>query len=234
MRQRLAETQIFWREFRQTFASTGAVLPSGTSLAKSLARYVGQNHPGPDGPGKRILEVGPGTGPVTSQIIRKMGPRDTLDLVELNERFVSVLQDRLRQEPRWQAVADRVRIHSLPIEELETDRPFDIIVSGLPLNNFSCGTVTAILDRLHQLAEAQATLSFFEYVAIRKAKSLFCRLPQRLRLSGIEQILSRQFAIWEIDRECVIANVPPAWVHHLRLPGKGAPNELPRIPVKSR
>ncbi len=265
MRQRLAETQIFWREFRQTFTSTGAVLPSGTSLAKALARYVGQDHqqhareasgPGIPSPAShshrvdnrhtspvegvpatgstakaqpenghseqvlRILEVGPGTGPVTAQILRQMGPRDTLDLVELNERFVSVLQERLQREPQWQAHANRVKIHCLPIEELTTDQPFDIIISGLPLNNFSCAMVAAILDRLHQLAAAQAMLSFFEYVAIRKAKSLFCKLPQRQRLSGIEQILTRQFAAWEIDRECILANVPPAWVHHLRLPGK--------------
>jgi phospholipid N-methyltransferase len=271
MRQRLAETRIFWREFRQTFTSTGAVLPSGTPLAKALARYVGQDSqgqrarheqqesqgesgsPGPgisspspnnrrvdnrrtaatnkysrkgqSGQARRILEVGPGTGPVTAQIIRQMGPHDTLDLVELNGHFVSVLQDRLQREPRWQRQADRVQIHCQPIEELATDQPFDVIISGLPLNNFSCAMVAAILDRLHQLAAAEAMLSFFEYVAIRKAKSLFCKLPQRLRLAGIEQILARQFAAWEIDRECIVANVPPAWVHHLRLPGKGGDSD---------
>jgi len=255
MRQRLAETRIFWREFRHTFTSTGAVLPSGPALAKSLARHVKQSDPGkrntptrvnraatgsprqqighttftstqsvdpnPPKPARRILEVGSGTGPVTAQIIRQLGPRDTLDLVELNTRFVSVLQDRLHRDPRWQPVADRVRIHPFPIEELPTDQPFEVIISGLPLNNFSCEAVRTILNRFHQLAAANAMLSFFEYVAIRKAKSLFCKLPQRRRLSGIEQILSHQFATWEIHRECILANVPPAWVHHLRLPGRG-------------
>lgn len=233
MRQRLAETRIFWREFRQTFTSTGAVLPSGTSLAKALARHVhGTRHGNGDRhevdnsqpqQSRRILEVGPGTGPVTSQIIQQMGPHDTLDLVELNERFVSVLQDRLRRDPRWQPVADRVQIHCLPIEELRNDEPYEVIISGLPLNNFSCEMVTAILGQLHQLATVHAMLSFFEYVAIRKAKSLFCKSPERRRLLGIEQILARQLTAWEIGRECVLTNVPPAWVHHLRLPGTVLP-----------
>ena len=251
MRQRLAETRIFWREFRQTFTSTGAVLPSGSALARALARHVtstrqlyesreeggepqqeeGEPHyqgkngsPKPNGspePNRRILEIGPGTGPVTAKIIQQMGPYDTLDLVELNERFVSVLKDRLHRDSQWQSVAERIQIHCLPIEELSAGEPYEVIISGLPLNNFSCEVVVAILDRLHQLAAPDAMLSFFEYVAIRKAKSLFCKSPERRRLSGIEQILAQQLSAWEVDRECVFANVPPAWVHHLRLPGRG-------------
>lgn len=241
MRQRLAETRIFWREFRQTFISTGAVLPSGSALAKALARHVAVAHyqrephdkrkndsPVPDRSRvsqsssvrkRRILEIGPGTGPVTTHILRHMGPHDTLDLVELNERFVSALQDRLQRDSHWQTVAERIQIHCLPIEELPETEPYEIIISGLPLNNFSCEMVEAILDRIHQLAAPDAMLSFFEYVAIRKAKSLFCQSPERRRLSGIEQILTQQLSAWEVDRECIFANIPPAWVHHLRLPG---------------
>ena len=214
MQKRLQEYRLFWREFRQTFHSTGAVLPSGKSLARSLASRVGGN-----GQAQKILEVGPGTGPVTREIISRLGPEDRLDLVELNERFVGMLHERLEHDPAWNAIASRVRVMKMPVEEVDAAGNYDVIVSGLPLNNFSCKLVEKILKHFHRLAAPQASLSFFEYVAVRKAKALLTKHNERKRLSGIERLLSREFAAWEVDRDCILANVPPAWVHHLQLPG---------------
>ncbi len=70
-----------------------------------------------------------------------------------------------------------------------------------------------------EVAAEQARLSFFEYVAVRKAKSLFCKPSERRRLFGIERLLAREFDRWEVLRECVLGNAPPVWVHHLQLPG---------------
>ncbi len=86
---------------------------------------------------QKILEVGPGTGAVTRRIIAGMGKADSLDLVELNETFVRQLQDRFRHDPAFQAVADRARVLHCPIEQLPHEQTYDVIVSGLPLNNFS-------------------------------------------------------------------------------------------------
>ncbi len=83
----LADYRLFFKQFRRNFHATGAILPSGRALCKSLACYV-RGTPGPN----RILEVGPGTGVVTWHIIRAMGPDDRLDLVELNEQFVACLR----------------------------------------------------------------------------------------------------------------------------------------------
>ena len=214
MRQRFANYRLFFNEFRRTFQSTGAVLPSGRQLARALARRVDARK-GPT----RILEVGPGTGAVTEAIADRMGPDDQLDLVELNERFVGVLQHRLETDAKLQGVAKRVRICQMPVQQMRVDEPYDVIVSGLPLNNFSCPVVAEVFAQFHRLAAERADLSFFQYVAVRKAKAMVARRKERRRLAGIERILKGQFANWEVDRECVVANVPPAWVHHLQLPG---------------
>jgi phosphatidylethanolamine/phosphatidyl-N-methylethanolamine N-methyltransferase len=208
---RFNEYRVFWREFGHTFHTTGAVLPSGRGLCKALASQVGR-----DRLARRVLEVGPGTGAVTSEIIRRLGPDDRLDLVELNERFAQVLRDRLASEPAWQRVANRVRVLEMPIEKLPSNEKYECIISGLPLNNFSCDFVAQVLGLFHQLAAEGCTLSFFEYVAIRKAKALVSSAAERKRLLGIEQLLADEFATWEFARQCVFANVPPAWVHHLR------------------
>lgn len=206
-----AHYRLFWREFRRTFHSTGAVLPSGRPLCRALARFTAG-----DGRPRRILEVGPGTGVVTDQIIQRMGASDTLELVELNDRFVAALDARLGSEDRWRRVADRVRIHHLPIEQLQAEHKYDAIVSGLPLNNFDVDFVRTVLAHLERLAAPGGTLSFFEYVGVRKAKAMLCSRQERKRLAGIGAALHEAFRTARFDRQCVLANVPPAWVHHLR------------------
>jgi phospholipid N-methyltransferase len=206
-----ANYRLFWQEFRRTFHSTGAVLPSGPRLCRALARYVSGN-----GQPRRILEVGPGTGVVTHEIISQLGPRDTLNIVELNDRFVAALHDRLQNEAHWRRVADRVRIHHMPVERHLAEQPYDAIVSGLPLNNFPADLVRSILSHLERLAASGGTLSFFEYVAVRRAKGLLAGGEERQRLAGITSILSELCAHRQFKQECILLNAPPAWVHHLR------------------
>jgi phospholipid N-methyltransferase len=206
-----ANYRLFWQEFRRTFHSTGAVLPSGPSLCRALARFACAN-----GTPRRVLEVGPGTGVVTDELIAGLGPSDTLDVVELNDRFVAALRERLQTDAGWRAVDDRVKIHHIPVEQLTPEEPYHAIVSGLPLNNFPAELVETILNRLAGIAAPGGTLSFFEYIGVRKAKALVARAEERRRLSSVEQALRTARDRWQFDRDCILANVPPAWVHHLR------------------
>ena len=96
----LHDHRVFWRQFRAQFHTTGAVLPSGRFLGRALARFVGQ-----EPRGQRILEVGPGTGAVTAQIVRRLGPHDALDLVELNTEFVARLNERFAADEPFRKVA---------------------------------------------------------------------------------------------------------------------------------
>jgi phospholipid N-methyltransferase len=175
--------------------------------------------PGTSGDGRgsrRILEVGPGTGAVTRQIVAAMGPTDRLDLVELNDRFVACLREQFCSDPALAAVADRSRVLHCPVEQLPPDGTYQVIVSGLPLNNFAVDEVRRIVEVLRQLAAAGGTLSFFEYIAIRRLKALLSGRVERARLRGIGQVLAELLGGREIHREPVWANVPPAWVHHVR------------------
>ena len=91
-----------------------------------------------------------------------------------------------------------------------------MIVSGLPLNNFSVELVERLLTKLRRLLAPSGTLSFFEYVAIRRVKAAVSRQAERKRLQAIGRALDEILAAHEIGRNCVLANVPPAWVHHVR------------------
>ena len=214
MQRKLAEYRLFFKEFRGSFHTTGAILPSGRSLCRSLSRYV-RDTPGP----KYILEVGPGTGVVTRHIIRAMGPDDRVDLVELNEQFVTCLRRQFVEEPLFADVAERANVIHCSIEELRVDQRYDLIVSGLPLNNFSVASVEQILSALRRLLCPGGTLSFFEYIVVRRARALVSGSDERARLRGVGEALDHFLHVGEVRRDLIWPNVPPAWVHHVRTAG---------------
>ncbi len=146
-----------------------------------------------------------------------MGPSDQLDLVELNEAFVRKLEGRFQTEPAFQAVSHRARVLHCPVEELPRDQGYQVIVSGLPLNNFSVAGVQGILAALTELLAPGGTLSFFEYIAVRPARAIVSGRAERARLRGVGQALHAVLDGREVRRDAVWLNVPPAWVHHVHL-----------------
>jgi phosphatidylethanolamine/phosphatidyl-N-methylethanolamine N-methyltransferase len=211
MTNRLSEYRLFLGEFFRNFHTTGAILPSGRRLAAALARHVGQGNTA-----QRVLEVGPGTGAVTRHIVRAMRPDDRLDLVELNGNFVERLRHDFQTDPALQVAAPRTRVLQTAIEELPRDDQYDVVISGLPLNNFSVETVQRILAALASLLTPGGTLSFFEYIAVRRVKMVLGRRSERERLRGVDRALADLLEPHEIHRDWIWANVPPAWVHHVR------------------
>lgn len=214
------DTRLFWRQFREQFRSTGALLPSGRQLARSLCHYLKQ----PSSP-RRVLEVGPGTGAVTAEIVRHLGPSDQLDLVELNEHFVQRLHERFATEPSFRAVSDRTRILHQPVESLAYSGSYDLIISGLPLNNFAAADVKHILSVLMELLGNQGRLSFFEYIGIRHFRTRVGSKSERLRMQGISEAIHQLLESHEIRRDWVWPNLPPAWVHHICISRETAPAE---------
>ncbi|MDW7761615.1 MAG: methyltransferase domain-containing protein [Acidobacteriota bacterium] len=202
---------LFFREFLNHAYATGALMPSGPRLAKALSRYVGESDTT-----RRILEVGPGTGSVTRHIVRRMAAADHLDLVEINESFIKRLLHDLKHDLVLKPAAERISLLQIPFEQFDGDRRYDIIISGLPMNNFSSELVESIFGRFRAMLAPEGTLSFFEYIAVRRAKAVISGRSQRRRLREIKAVLSCLVEAHEIRRDTVLANIPPAWVHHVR------------------
>jgi phosphatidylethanolamine/phosphatidyl-N-methylethanolamine N-methyltransferase len=211
-----ADYRVFVGQFWRRYHTTGALLPSGRSLAKALCRYVGDGDMTAPAEGREILEVGPGTGAVTARLVRLLRSDDRLTLVELNDDFVRHLNERFAREADFRAAADRSKLLHCRLEDLDGERCYDRIVSGLPLNNFAADEVRQILDTFARLANPGCILSFFEYVAVRKAKRLVSGRRERQRLHDIGDLLGNLAKEREVHRDCVLLNVTPAWVHHIR------------------
>ena len=202
---------LFFQQFRKHFETTGAFAPSSRFLARAMTGPLRRK----EAP-VRVLEVGPGTGAVTRHIMRLLGPEDRLDMVELNSDFVSLLQQRLKDDPDYSRVADRAFLHQCPIQEFSAEAPYDFIISGLPLNNFPSGLVQDIFATFVRLLAPNGTLSYFEYMFVRSFRRTFAQGTERTRLQELEAIIGPYLKNHRIRRDWVFANAPPAWVQHLR------------------
>ena len=220
MIKRIAEYSTFFREFRETFDTTGALAPSGRFLARALVRPLRERTDGP----VRILEVGPGTGAVTQELVRHLRPDDRFHVVELNDRFVAVLKRRFDAEPRFRQVAEQTSIFHAPVQELPVDEPYDFIVCGLPFNNFPAELVETIFTRLIEILKPGGSMTFFEYLWVRPFKRLIARREQRRRVVEVGGILRRYLDRYEHAHDNVYLNVLPAVAHYLRVDGNGSGN----------
>ena len=162
----------FFRQFRQRFETTGAIAPSSRFLARSMTRYLAARDPAVP---VRVLEIGPGTGPVTDSIVRLLRPHDVFDLVELNEEFVRILNQRFEAEPAWRNVKSQSTIYQLPVQEFLTSLPYDFVISGLPLNNFPAELVSSIARTYFRLLKPGGVLSYFEYMYVRPIRKVVTR-----------------------------------------------------------
>ena len=85
---RLDDEVRFIRSWFERPLSTGAVTPSGKILARTMARYVDPQSTGP------VVELGPGTGPVTEALVAVGVDPSRLVLVESNPAFCRILRAR--------------------------------------------------------------------------------------------------------------------------------------------
>lgn len=211
MKQALAEHLAFFRQFRETFCTTGAVAPSSRFLAKALTEPLSQR----SGP-VRVLEVGPGTGAVTRHVVRQLRDGDRFDLVELNPRFVEILNLQFEADPEYCRVAHCSAVHHLPLQEFRTPEPYDFIISGLPLNNFPVPLVEEIFGSFFSLLRPGGVLSYFEYMYVRPMRRLVAKTDEKQRLAGLDAVIRRYLGPHRFRQDWVFVNVPPAWVQHLR------------------
>ena len=85
---KLGDSVHFLKSLIATPSLTGAVAPSGRALARAMAAAVDPGAPG------LVVELGPGTGPVTRALIARGFDRRRLVLVEFDPSFCRMLESR--------------------------------------------------------------------------------------------------------------------------------------------
>ena len=88
LRARLADEARFLKAWLDNPSITGAISPSGRQLARYMAAQVDLSLSGP------VIELGPGTGPVTKALIERGIAQERLVLVEYDPDFCKLLAAR--------------------------------------------------------------------------------------------------------------------------------------------
>jgi phosphatidylethanolamine/phosphatidyl-N-methylethanolamine N-methyltransferase len=183
---RLDDEVRFIRSWIEKPLSTGAVTPSGRVLARTMASYVDPHGAEP------VIELGPGTGPVTEALVGAGVDPARLVLVEFNPTFCRLL--RTRYPAATVVQGDAYRLRSL-LGSL-VGRPAAAVVSGLPLVTKPLRTRVRLINDAFGLMLPGAPFVQFTYAVVP---------PIPNRLAGVTAEASER--IW--------MNIPPArvWVY---------------------
>ena len=140
---RLDDEVRFLRSWIEKPLHMGAVMPSGRVLARTMAKYVDIKSSGP------VVELGPGTGPITNALIEHGVDQKRLVLVEYNPGFCALLRDRYPQATVVQGDAYALRDALWDVLAV----PASAVVSGLPL------VTKPMLTRLKLMRDAFGALA---------------------------------------------------------------------------
>jgi phospholipid N-methyltransferase len=192
----LRTTSAEWREhlvflggLMRNPRSVGAIAPSSVQLARRVAQHVT--------PGSRVIELGPGTGVVTRELLARTGEGGALLAVDTDRTFVERLR---RAWPEIDCVC--ASAETLPVLAAERGwNDVDHIVSGLPFAVLPAATTTLIIDGVHRLLRQGGTFTTFQYAHT-------FRLPAA---AAFRRQLSARLAS-EPTSQFVVRNVPPALV----------------------
>lgn len=176
----------FFRSWIEKPLAIGAVTPSSRALARIMAANVDPKIPGP------IIELGPGTGPVTEALVARGIDPARLVLVEFDPTFCRLLRKRYPTATVVQgdAYSLGVLLTSLLRE------PAAAVVSGLPLFTKPLKTRLRLLFEAFGLMAPGAPFVQFTYAAVSP-------IPR-----GLDRVKSQA-------SERIWANIPPArvWVY---------------------
>jgi phospholipid N-methyltransferase len=202
----------FFTELPKRFQEIGSVFPSSRALSERMAEPVKLT----ESPVK-ILEVGPGTGPITRVILEMMKPSDQLTICEINGKLLNRLKTSLETNGNYQSNADRVRFVEGPVQQLGeqvSELKFDVIICSLPFLNFTPELADEIMSLFRKLLTPGGKLTFFEYVGIRHISPMLLSQTNRSRVKKVTSTMKRWQAFAQehgaVSSKISVLNIPPA------------------------
>jgi phosphatidylethanolamine/phosphatidyl-N-methylethanolamine N-methyltransferase len=198
-RRGLADSASFLKTLITAPRLTGAVAPSGRALARAMAAAaVGSPSQG------IVVELGPGTGPVTQALIEAGMVSERLVLVEYDPSFCRMLERRFEGVRVIQGDA-----HDLPRTLAPfAGQPIAAVVSSLPLLNQPPPRRTKLIADAFALMGPAGVFIQFTY-------GLQSPIPREFCANRYAAIRSRP----------ILLNLPPAFVWTYRLDPKSAAAE---------
>lgn len=168
------------RHFVRSPQQIGTIIPSSRFLAKKMISCVNAQS------AKCIVELGAGTGAVTSEVLRQAGPQTRVLIIDVNADAVRLLQERLSQAKNVEIIHADAR----HLEKILSERGIEsveAIVSSLPFTSLSSEMTDEILSTAARVLKANGHFVAFQYTTVlsRKFADFFQIRAKKLEFRNI-------------------------------------------------
>ena len=191
-RRGIADSARFLKTLVAAPRLTGAVAPSGRALARAMAAAAGSPSHG------LVVELGPGTGPVTGALIENGVAEERLVLIEYDPEFCRLLKARFPRAAIVQGDA------------------YDLVGALAPFAGQQIAAIVSSLPLLNQPPPRRTKL-IGDAFALMGLEGAFVQFTYGLA-SPIPHDASRYSAV---RSRPILLNLPPAFVWTYRLGGRG-------------
>lgn len=175
----------FLTQFIKQPKHTGAIAPSSKILAKKMVEVIDFES------AKCIVELGPGTGVFTKEMMRRKKDETKCILIEINEVFCKQLREQFKDDSNVFVIHGSAENIQKYMEELHITE-IDYVLSGLPFTSLPKSVSSRILHNVQGALRENGEFITFQYSLAKK--------------SFIQTFFS------EISLKKVWLNVPPAYV----------------------
>jgi phospholipid N-methyltransferase len=197
----IQEHLLFLGRFLRHPRQVGALAPSSRTLAREMVRHI------PLTAASRIVELGPGTGVFTREVINRLPAGGQFLAVDINPQFCRELA------ARWPAL-DCECGSAADLAAMTAARGWDGVdhmLSGLPFASLPAALSHAILDAVKATLKPGGTFTTFQYIhAFPTPPAVAFRRDMAAHFGPMAA------------RRAVYRNLPPAFVLSWRQPDSAA------------
>ena len=196
--------RLFFKESMRSLGPTASLVPSSRFLASALTKPIDFRR------ARTILELGPGTGPVTRAILDRMRPDAKLLAVDINSAFIQHLRASC-PDPRLIAVCGSATDLRGLLAAYNLGST-DAVVSSLGLTSMDAPIRTAILRQIGECLVPGGPMTQFQYIHAYPGHLDM----QKLRFSSFNELRFLRHFFRSIRIGHVLLNFPPALVFTCR------------------
>ena len=197
---RASAYRLFFQESMRSLGPTASMFPSSRYLANALTRPIDFRR------ARTVVELGPGTGAVTKEILKHLRPDGKLFAIDINPIFIAHLRATC-DDPRLVLLRGSATdlVSLLAQHDISS---VDAVVSSLGLSGMEHRARMFILRQIGACLAPHGTMTQYQYAG-------HFEIP-KLRLGGFNEarFLRRFFA--DVSVGHVIRNLPPALVFTCR------------------
>lgn len=187
--------QLFLKRFLANPGIVGALLPSSPALCREITSHINIES------AEAVVELGPGTGVITDEILARLNPQAKFVAIELDNK----MYDNLHQNRPDLNIVNDSAVNLPEIMEQAKIKHLNTIISGLPWAAFpeklQLGILNAVVDSLCD----GGYFTTFAYL-----QGLLLPAGQRFK-----KLLKKSFREVNISR-VIWKNVPPAIVYRCK------------------